>query len=293
MTARLEHKALVVVGGTSGLGLSAAKAFVAEGARVVVVGKDEETAEGARKALGAGGVVLTADATDPKTAVAAVNLALGNFGGFHGLYHVAGGSGRRKGDGPLHEISDEGWNHTLNLNLTSLFYSNRAALRQFLTQQSGGTLLNMSSVLGFAPSPKYFATHAYAAAKAAVAGLTKATAAFYAPMNIRCNALAPALVATPMSERVQGDPEILRFVASKQPLDGGRIGQPADLDAAAIYFMSDESRFVTGQVLCVDGGWSVSEGQIPVPREPDRAPPAPGSPLIRDLARWWRKLTQD
>jgi NAD(P)-dependent dehydrogenase (short-subunit alcohol dehydrogenase family) len=293
MKPRLEHKALVVVGGTSGLGLSAAKAFVAEGARVVVVGRDDETTEAARKVLGADALALTAAATDPKTAVAAVNLAVGNFGGFHGLYHVAGGSGRRKGDGPLHEISDEGWDHTLDLNLTSLFYSNRAALRQFLTQKSGGTILNMSSVLGFAPSPKYFATHAYATAKAAVTGLTKATAAYYAPMNIRCNALAPALVATPMSERAQGDAEILHFIASKQPLDGGRIGQPADLDAAAVYFMSDESRFVTGQVLCVDGGWSVSEGQIPVLREPGKAPPAPGSPLIRNLAKWWIKLTQE
>ena len=73
--------------------------------------------------------------------------------------------------------------------------------------------------------------------------------------------LAPALVATPMSERAQNDLRILAYIAAKQPLDGGRIGQPADLDAAAVYFMSDQSKFVTGQVLAVDGGWCVSEGQ--------------------------------
>jgi NAD(P)-dependent dehydrogenase (short-subunit alcohol dehydrogenase family) len=73
--------------------------------------------------------------------------------------------------------------------------------------------------------------------------------------------LAPALVATPMSERAQGNAAILDFMKTKQPLDGGRIGQPTDLDAAAVYFMSDASEFVTGQVLAVDGGWSVSEGQ--------------------------------
>jgi NAD(P)-dependent dehydrogenase (short-subunit alcohol dehydrogenase family) len=64
-----------------------------------------------------------------------------------------------------------------------------------------------------------------------------------------------------MSERAQGDQEILNFIRTKQPLDGGRIGQPGDLDAAAVYFMSDDSKFVTGQVLAIDGGWTVSEGQ--------------------------------
>jgi NAD(P)-dependent dehydrogenase (short-subunit alcohol dehydrogenase family) len=185
---------------------------------------------------------------------------LKTFGGFHGLYHVAGGSGRGEGDGPLHEITDEGWDFTIRLNLRSLFYSNRAAVRQFLKQRTGGSVLNMSSVLGFSPSPRHFATHAYAAAKAAVIGLTKSAAACYAKRNIRFNVLAPALVATPMSRRAQGDKEILKFIATRQPLDGGRIGRPEDLDAAAVYFMSDGSKFVTGQILAVDGGWSVCEG---------------------------------
>src|SRR6185295_6470680 len=148
-----------------------------------------------------------------------------------------------------------------NLNLTSLFHSNRAALRQFLRQKTGGSILNISSVLGFSPSPHYFSTHAYAATKAAVIGLTQSAAAYYAGRNIRLNVLAPALVATPMSERAQADADLLDFIATKQPLGGGRIGQPADLDAAAVYFLSDDSKFVTGQVLAVDGGWSVSEGQ--------------------------------
>jgi NAD(P)-dependent dehydrogenase (short-subunit alcohol dehydrogenase family) len=149
----------------------------------------------------------------------------------------------------------------LNLNLTSLFYSNRAAVQQFLKQKAGGSVLNMGSVLGFSPSPHYFATHAYAATKAAIIGLTRSAAACYAKHNIRFNVLAPALVATPMSKRAQGDQAVLKFIATKQPLDGGRIGRPEDLDAAAVYFMSDESKFVSGQVLAVDGGWSVSEGQ--------------------------------
>ena len=121
----------------------------------------------------------------------------------------------------------------------------------------------MGSVLGWSPSPQYFTTHVYAAAKSAVIGFTKSIAACYAPHGIRANVLAPALVETPMAKRAAGDEEILAFIRTKQPLDGGRIGRPSDLDAAAVYFLSPGSAFTTGQVLAVDGGWEVSEGQLP------------------------------
>jgi len=258
---KLRGKTLVLIGGTSGLGLSAARAFIAEDARVVIVGHDKTKVAAARRELGRACAALAGDAGNPRTAEKAIAAALKKFGGFHGLYHVAGGSGRRHGDGPLHELTGEGWAWTLNENLTSMFYSNRAAVRQFLKQGGGGSVLNMGSVLGFSPSPKFFGTHAYATAKAAIIGLAKSAAAFYAPHDIRFNVLAPALVATPMSQRAQGDAAVLKFIQTKQPLDGGRIGTPEDCDAAAVFFMSDESRFVTGQVLAVDGGWSVSEGQ--------------------------------
>jgi NAD(P)-dependent dehydrogenase (short-subunit alcohol dehydrogenase family) len=258
---RLKDKSLVIIGGTTGLGLSAAKAFIAEGARVVVVGRRRESAEEAQQHLGDKARTLIWEASDPQCAPQAIQKAVAEHGAFHGLYHVAGGSGRSVGDGPLHEITDQGWDYTLRLNLTSLFNSNRAAVQQFLKQGTGGTVLNMGSVLGFSPSPKFFATHAYATAKAAIIGLTTAAAAHYAGQNIRFNVLAPALVATPMSQRAQGDEAIMQFIRAKQPLDGGRIGRPEDLDSAAVFFMSDESKFATGQVLAIDGGWSVSEGR--------------------------------
>ena len=261
MPAKLANKVIVVIGGTTGLGLSAARAFVAEGARVVVVGRNRENVEQSESGLGKSAKGLVGDACHPQTAVTAIELARNSFGGFHGLYHVAGGSGRTMGDGPLDQVSDRGWEFTLSLNLTSLFYSNRAAVRQFLELGSGGSILNMGSVLGFSPSPRFFSTAAYATTKAAVIGLTKSAASQYAHRNIRFNVLAPALIATPMSERAQNEKAILDFIATKQPLDGGRIGKPSDLDAAAVYFLSDDSSFVTGQVLAVDGGWCVSEGQ--------------------------------
>ncbi|QOV90522.1 SDR family NAD(P)-dependent oxidoreductase [Humisphaera borealis] len=261
MADALHGKSIVIIGGTTGLGLSAARACIAEGARVVVVGRNAESAHRAQVELGSSCVALAADATDPTTAPRAIEQAVTHFGGFHALYHVAGGSGRKMGDGPLHEITDEGWRFTLDLNLTSLFNSNRAAARQFLKQGSGGSVLNMGSVLGWSPSPAFFTTHAYAATKSAIVGFTKSCAAYYATHDIRFNVLAPALVETPMAQRAASDERIQSFIRTKQPLDGGRIGRPDDLDAAAVYFLSDGSKFVTGQVLAVDGGWCVSEGQ--------------------------------
>ena len=259
MSDLLKDKSVVIIGGTTGMGLSAAKACLAEGACMVVVGRDRESSDKAQSELGKSARVLTGDAIDPATAVGAIASAVNSFGTLHALYHVAGGSGRRLGDGPLHEITDDGWRQTFDLNLTRLFNSNRAAVRQFLKQNTGGSVLNMASVLGFSPSPQYFSTHAYAAAKAAAIGFTKAAASYYAPQNVRFNVLAPALVETPMSARAANDAAIQKFIQAKQPLDGGRIGKPSDLDAAAVYFLSDQSRFVTGQVLAIDGGWSVSD----------------------------------
>ena len=258
----LSGKALVVVGGTTGLGLSGARSCIAAGGRVIAIGRNPESCAAAEAALESAARVMNADACEPNTVERAIERCLAEFGAFHGLYHVAGGSGRRFGDGPLHELTDEGWEQTLNLNLTSQMRSNRAAVRQFLAQGTGGAILNMGSVLGWSPSPHYFATHAYAAAKAAIIGFSKSLAAHYAANDIRVNVIAPALVETPMARRAAGDEEILRFIKTKQPLDGGRIGRPEDLDAAVVFLLSDAARYCTGQVLAIDGGWEVSEGQL-------------------------------
>ena len=246
-----------------GLGLSAAQACLRHGARVAVMGRDQQRCQQASSLLGQQAIVRCGDATVAADIEQCVDAAVAEFGQLDGLYHVAGGSGRRQGDGPLDQITDEGWDYTVSLNLNSVLYSNRAATRQFLRQQSGGVVLYMTSVLASFPSKKFFATHCYAATKAAVIGLTKASASYYAEQNIRFNAIAPALVDTPLAARAVGDDAIMSYVTSKQPLDGGRVGRVDDIDDAVVYFLSDDSRFVTGQVLAIDGGWSVSEGQLP------------------------------
>ncbi len=254
----LSQKNIVVIGGTTGLGLAAAQAFINQGAKVLVVGRSEQSCQDAKILLGKNAIAISGDACLPSTSLDAIQACATTWGKLDGLYHVAGGSGRKMGDGPLHELSLEGWNKTFELNLTSLMLSNQAAVKQFISQSSSGTILNMSSVLGFSPSPKHFATHAYAAAKSAVFGFTKSIAAYYASQNIRVNVVAPALVETPMSVRASKDEVIQLFIQNKQPLDGGRIGIANDLNGIACYFMSDLSKFTTGQIVAVDGGWSLA-----------------------------------
>jgi len=260
--AALEGKVVVIVGSSSGLGLSGLRACVAAGARVVGVAPRAEDVPAETSAVR----IHTGDAREAGTAALAIRRALDDFGAFDALYHVAGGSGRAFGDGPLHAVTDAGWDETLRLNLTSTFYSARAATAAFLERKTPGSILLMGSVLSRSPSPGHFETHAYAAAKAAILGLTTAAAAAYAPHAVRFNAILPGLTDTSMSRRAMDDAEIRAFVRVRQPLDGGRAGVPADLDAAVVFFLSDESRFVTGQALAVDGGWSVSDGSRWAPR---------------------------
>ncbi len=251
----------IIVGGTTGLGLAGALSLRNQGADVLVIGRNSESCVKAKNLLGGRSLALSGDATDPKTIELAIDAAHAAFGRITGLYHVAGGSGRRYGDGPLDQMTLEGWNKTLEQNLTSLMLSNRGIVNYFLKHKTPGVILNMGSVLGYSPSPKYFVTHAYAAAKSAIIGFSKSIAAYYTSQGIRINVIAPSLFVTPMAQRATTNDVILSFIKTKQPLDGGRPGNPEDLNEAVLMFLNPSSKFMTGQVLAVDGGWTVSEGQ--------------------------------
>jgi NAD(P)-dependent dehydrogenase (short-subunit alcohol dehydrogenase family) len=242
---------------------------------ILVTGSTGIAAAGARR-FAAHAAFAAADLSDESQVDKAVKGAIARFGRLDGLFAVAGGSGRRFGDGPLHDVTLDGWRQTLDLNLTSQFLVARAVLRRMLGQDptaagTRGALLLVGSVLARHPVPELFATHAYAAAKGATEALVTATAAFYAPQAIRVNALTPGLVATAMSARAAEDPVTAAFATRKQPLAGGFL-DPGEVAHAAVYLLSDESRHVTGQVLAVDGGWSVTGAALGV----DAAEPAPG-----------------
>jgi NAD(P)-dependent dehydrogenase (short-subunit alcohol dehydrogenase family) len=211
-------------------------------------------------------VAIAADVTDPEAVAALFHAAAGFLGGrIDVLFHAAGISGRRFGDGPLDECSLEGWDIVLATNARATFLTNQEAVRRMRAQPLDaaglrGTVLNMGSVLGSSPSPEYFGTFAYAASKGAIHAMTLAAAARYARDRVRFNLIVPGLIATPMADRAVGNPAILAYLATKQPMAGGP-GTPADCAEAALYLCEPASRFVTGTVLTVDGGWCVSEGQ--------------------------------
>ena len=255
-----------LVTGSTGIAQAAALALAAEGGRIFVTSRTSEHAERLAaqiRAAGGESAWQAADLADEASVASVVAAAAAAFGRLDCVYNVAGISGRRFGDGALHEMTLDGWSQTLASNATSQFLVCRAAVRQMLSQEPArngqrGAILNMSSALARHPERQYFATHGYAASKGAIEAFSRAVAAFYAPQGIRVNVIAPGLVATPMSRRAQDDPQIMAYVARRQPLADGAL-QPADLAGAALFLLSDDARIVTGQVIAVDGGWSVSE----------------------------------
>jgi NAD(P)-dependent dehydrogenase (short-subunit alcohol dehydrogenase family) len=250
--------------------MAAARRFLEEGARVVLAdlaGEAQQEAVAALEPLGPVHLVET-DVREARSVQALFERALKLLGGrVDVLFHVAGISGRSLGDGPLHECSDAGWQAVMDVNARGTFFTNRAAVRVMRGQKPDafglrGTVVNVGSVLAFSPSPRHFGTLAYAASKGAIQALTLAAAAAYAPVRIRFHLLAPAVIDTPMATRASTDPAIRAYLAAKQPMAGGP-GRAGDVAEAALFLCEPASRFATGTVLPIDGGWCVSEGPEP------------------------------
>jgi meso-butanediol dehydrogenase / (S,S)-butanediol dehydrogenase / diacetyl reductase len=238
----------LVTGAAGGIGGAAVTAFAAAGFRVLAVDRETPSAAGDEQVV----VPHRADLVRDHDAAGAVAAAVERFGRLDAVACCHGGSGRRFGDGPVDECTEEGWDATLELNLKSVFLVCKHAVPA-LRGAGGGAIVTLGSVLGLVGGDRDFATHAYAAAKGAVVALTRSMAVAYAADGIRCNVVCPGLIATSMSERAQADPSIRARLPELQPLTGD-FGRPEDVAEAVLHLAT--APFTTGTVLTVDGGWT-------------------------------------
>lgn len=251
MTDLLERN-IIVTGASGGIGRAAALAFSAAGARVILLDRDVAGLQDISQVIEARGGQSHSIACDI-TAEAAVEAAVGEvverFGALHGAFNNAG---VEQSNLPLHEISAEAWSRIISIDLTGVFYCMKHQVRAML-QSGGGAIVNTASALG---AVAIASASDYIAAKHGVVGLTKGAAVDYGPSNIRVNAILPGVIETPMIIRAGQDPNFAKqFQALRDRHPIGRLGQPEEIAAAALWLLSDAASFVTGASISVDGGY--------------------------------------
>lgn len=249
---RLKDKVILITGSGSGIGKSTALLFGQEGATVIVndllEDKGEETAAEIR-AAGGQAVFIQADVTSPESVKSMVDQAIAKFGRIDVLFNNAGVSGV----GAIHEIEPDAWDRVMNINIRGVFLPCKYVIPHMMERKEGN-IINMSSCIaeiGLARRASYSAT------KGAVLSLTKSMQVDYAPYNIRVNALLPGTIMTPFVENYlrtsYDDPE--QAIASlKSRQLSGDLGRPEDVAKAALFLASDESKFMMGSPLYIDGG---------------------------------------
>jgi NAD(P)-dependent dehydrogenase (short-subunit alcohol dehydrogenase family) len=248
---RVEGKACVVTGAGSGIGKAIAERLAEEGGKVVCVDVNPETAIATANVIqqaGGTATAFTADVSDPKQVDAFVAQCIGLYGRIDVLVNNAGVNI----PGVLHEVSDAVIDKTLNVNVKGAIYGCRAAIPSML-KQGGGSIVNISSVNGLVSEP-FLAV--YSASKGAVVMLTRGVALDYAKRGIRCNAICPGWVDTPINyahaEMLGGLEKVYATIDTFQPI--GRPGEPREIAHLALFLASDEASFLTGAVIPADGG---------------------------------------
>jgi NAD(P)-dependent dehydrogenase (short-subunit alcohol dehydrogenase family) len=245
---RLNGKVAIVSGGSSGIGRAAARLFAAQGARVAIGDVDQAGGEETvRQAQALGGEVFfqRTDVSNAADVSALVNAALKRWGALHVLLNNAywGPTGRN-----VLTTTEEEWDRTQQVTLKSMYLMSRAAIPPML-KAGGGSIVNLASVAGLVGSRNF---SAYAAAKGGVIALTKSMATDFGKQGIRVNCIAPGPIDTPAIAELKKDPKWLEFQMNRLLLD--HLGRADDIAYAALYLACDESSFVTGSTLVVDGG---------------------------------------
>ncbi len=258
MAGRLDEKVAIITGAGHGQGLAAAQIFVREGARVALLDIDGEAALKAAVEIGESATMgLQCDVSDSASVRDAVAAVKERFGRIDVLHNNAGAVFRKAGewddsqDGPTLDITEEFFDRSIAVNLKSVFLMCKNVLPHMI-QQGGGSVINVSSLSGAHAGSS---SHAYCAAKAGVVGLTRALALTYSPQGVRVNALIPGLVETPLVAHILSDPAWRDSFAKGAPIR--RIAQPDDLAKVALFLASDDSGYMTGSEVTVDGGMTV------------------------------------
>jgi NAD(P)-dependent dehydrogenase (short-subunit alcohol dehydrogenase family) len=248
---RLDGKIALVSGAASGIGRAIAKRFAAAGARVTLFDIDGDGLEETVSSIGADADFVRGDVTDSAAVRATVDSIVARHGRLDVLSHNAGID---QAVANALELDDETWSRVVSVNAGGMFVVDREAIRA-MKASGGGTIVNTVSDLAFVVVP---GLAAYCASKGAALQLTRTLAAEYAP-SIRVNALCPTMVDTPMGRRSMSsrpDPEgYLREIETEIPM--GRIAQVDDITGAALFLASDESRYITGAALTIDGGRTI------------------------------------
>jgi len=245
----LQGKVALITGGTSGIGRDTAVLFAKNGAKVVITGRREsegnETVAMVR-AAGGDGIFVKGDVSKSVDVQSAVQKTVERFGRLDVAFNNAGIEGNWK---PITEQTEEEWDRIIDINLKGMWLSLKFEIQQMLKQGGGGAIVNMSSVaglLGFAGAGIYIAS------KHGVLGLTKTAALEFAKAGIRVNAVCPAVIETPMADRLFVDPAANKRVLALHPL--GRFGKPMEIAEAVLWLSSDKSSFMTGHHIALDGG---------------------------------------
>jgi gluconate 5-dehydrogenase len=254
---RLDGRAALVSGGSGGIGVRICEALAGVGANVAIVGRDEGRLQSAGEAverMGPQALVVAADVTKEPEADRAVDETVAAFGRLDILINaVGGGAGAVLHDAEVYP--EDAWNWIMDLNLRSQFLVSKAAARAMVAGGRGGRILNISSVRGQLGIRLGYS--AYVAAKGAMDALNRQHATEWAKHGITVNAIAPTFVRTPQVESLLADESFREGLVSRIPL--GRIAEPDDLVGAVLFFSSDASSFVTGQLLTLDGGLTASQ----------------------------------